>query len=192
VLTRLLHSSAVTSWDVVNEIVGDGVSSGMTALQCVQQKGDWPTVTADGSGQPLVTDLSFVHAAFSTALKYAPTSARLAINDYNTGSANAAKTACMFPLLADIVANAGVPYNRLAVGFQSHVTASPGQFVTKTDLANTFLKLAGLGANAMVTELDIKVSGTDSADERYQAAIWGDYLDACLYASNCIEFINWE
>jgi hypothetical protein len=44
----------------------------------------------------------------------------------------------------------------------------------------------------MVTELDIKLSGTDSADERYQAAIWGDYLDACLYASNCFEFINWE
>jgi endo-1,4-beta-xylanase len=73
---------SVTSWDVVNEVVGDGVSSGMTALQCVQNKGDWPTVTADGSGKPLVTDLSFIYAAFNTAYKYAGNTTRLAVNEY--------------------------------------------------------------------------------------------------------------
>ncbi|KAJ6554861.1 glycoside hydrolase superfamily, partial [Mycena capillaripes] len=161
--------SGVTSWDVLNEVVGD----------------------TDGSGTNLVTDLSFVHAAFSTALQYAPASARLAINDYSTGG-NDAKTACMFQLLADINANAAVPYNRLAVGFQSHISAAPGQFSAKSDLVNNFAKLAALGANAMITEMDIKISGTSSAVERYQAAIWGDYLDACLYASNCFEFINWD
>ena len=77
--------ASVTSWDVVNEIIGDGVSSGMTPLQCVQNKGAWPTVTSDGSGTPLVTDISFVYAAFSTAYKYAGSSTRLALNDYNTG-----------------------------------------------------------------------------------------------------------
>ncbi|KAJ6468506.1 glycoside hydrolase superfamily [Mycena vitilis] len=183
--------AGVTSWDVVNEIVGDGVSNGMTALQCVQNKNDWPTKTADGSGANLVTDLSFVHAAFTTALQYAPASARLAVNDYNTGG-NDAKTACMFALLADINTNAAVPYNRLAVGFQSHITAAPGQFTAKADLSATFAKLAALGANAMITEMDMKISGTSSVNERYQAAIWGDYLDACLYASNCMEFINWD
>ena len=74
--------SSVTSWDVVNEVIGDGVSNGMTALQCVQNKGDWPTVTADGSGQPLVTDLSFIYAAFNTAYEYAGSNTRLAVNDY--------------------------------------------------------------------------------------------------------------
>lgn len=77
--------ASVTSWDVVNEIVGDSVTSGMTALQCVQNKKDWPTVTADGGSTPLVTDLSFVHAAFSTAYTYAGPNTRLAINDYSTG-----------------------------------------------------------------------------------------------------------
>ncbi|KAJ7926273.1 glycoside hydrolase superfamily [Mycena leptocephala] len=163
--------AGVTSWDVVNEIVGDSA--------------------ADGSGTTLVTDLSFVHAAFSTALQYAPTTARLAINDYSTGG-NDAKTACMFQLLADINANAAVPYNRLAVGFQSHVTAAPGQFTSKADLTNTFAKLAALGATAMVTELDMKISDTSSTSERFQAAVWGDYIDACLYASNCFEFVNWD
>ncbi|KAJ7096565.1 glycoside hydrolase superfamily [Mycena belliarum] len=169
--------SNVTSWDVMNEIVGDG--------------NDWPTKASDGSGTNLVTDLSFVHAAFSTALKYASADTRLALNDYNTGG-NDAKTACMFAVLADINANAAVPYDRLAVGFQSHITAAPGQFSSKSALAANFAKLAALGADALITELDIKLNSASSADERYQAAIWGDYLDACLYAANCFEFINWD
>ncbi|KZS90767.1 glycoside hydrolase [Sistotremastrum niveocremeum HHB9708] len=183
--------ASVTSWDVVNEIVGDGTSNGMTAWQCVKNKNSWPTQTSDGSSTNLVTDLSFVHAAFSTALQYAGPSTRLAINDYSTGG-NDAKTACVLAVLADINANAAVPYNRLAVGFQSHITAATGQFVAKSALEATFAKLAALGATAMVTELDIAVSSTSSANLRYQAAIWGDYLDACLYASNCWEFINWD
>lgn len=181
--------SSVTSWDVVNEIVGDGVSNGMTALQCVQNKKVWPTQTSDGSSTTLVTDLSFVHAAFSTALKYAGSSTRLAINDYNTGGSDA-KTACVLAVLADINANAAIPYNRLAVGFQSHISTS--SFVSKAALSSTFSKLAALNATAMITELDISLPSATSAYERYQAAIWGDYLDACLYASNCNEFINWD
>lgn len=88
-----------------------------------------------------------------------------------------AKTACMFTVLADIQSNTSIPYSRLGVGFQSHISATPGGFYTKSALAATFSKLATLGASAMITELDIKLSGTTSADERYQAAIWGDYLD---------------
>jgi len=183
--------SSVTSWDVVNEVVGDGVSNGMTPLQCVQNKGDWPTVTADGSGQPLVTDLSFIYAAFNTAFTYAGSSTRLAVNDYNTGGQDA-KTACVISLIQNIQQNTNIPYDRLAVGFQSHLTASTGGFYTKQALATTFSTLAALGVNAMITEMDIEVSSDTTAYLRYQAAIWGDYLDACLYASNCNEFINWD
>ncbi|KAF8316682.1 glycoside hydrolase [Clavulina sp. PMI_390] len=180
--------SSVTSWDVVNEVVGDGVSSGMTALQCVQNKDVWPTVTSDGSGTTLVTDLSFIHTAFSTAYTYAGSSTRLAINDYNTGGSDA-KTACVISVLKDIQSNTGIPYSRLAVGFQSHISTS--SFVSKAALTSTFSTLAALGVEAMITELDISAA-SDSATLRYQAAIWGDYLDACLYASNCNEFINWD
>ncbi|KAG8842845.1 hypothetical protein FRB96_004707 [Tulasnella sp. 330] len=180
--------ASVTSWDVVNEIVGDGVSSGMTALQCVQNKGDWPTKTVDGGSTNLVTDLSFVHTAFSTAYTYAGSSTRLAINDYNTGG-NDAKTACVIAVLKDVQSSTSIPFSRLAIGFQSHVSTS--SFVSKSALQSTFATLAALGVEAMVTELDISAA-TDSATERYQAAIWGDYLDACLYASNCNEFINWD
>ncbi|KAJ6506808.1 glycoside hydrolase superfamily [Mycena sanguinolenta] len=183
--------SSVTSWDVVNEVIGDGVSNGMTALQCVQNKGDWPTVTADGSGKALVTDLSFIYAAFNTAFQYAGSSTRLAVNDYNTGGQDA-KTACSIALIQNIQQNTNIPYNRLAVGFQSHLTASTGGFYTKQALASTFSTLAALGVSTMITEMDIELNGDTSAYLRYQAAIWGDYLDACLYASNCFEFINWD
>ncbi|KAJ7467603.1 hypothetical protein FB451DRAFT_1401600 [Mycena latifolia] len=111
----------VTSWEVMNEIAGDGVSNGMTAPQCVKNKNDWPMKTADGSGTNLVTDLLFVHTTFSTALQFASASMRLALNDYYTGGNNS-KIACMFAVLADINANAGIPYHRLAVDFQSHVS----------------------------------------------------------------------
>jgi hypothetical protein len=166
-----------------------------SALQCVQNKKAWPTQTADDSNTPLVKDLSFVHAAFSTALKFAGKSTRsvfhslavycasltgiyrLAINDFNTGG-NDAKTACMIQVLQDVNKNAGVPFNRLAVGFQSHVVAAPNQFVAKSALEANLKKLAALGANGLITELDVKLpSGTSSAAERYQAAIYGDYLD---------------
>jgi endo-1,4-beta-xylanase len=142
----------------------------------VQNKKAWPTQTSDNSATALVKDLSFVHAAFSAALKAAPATARLALNDYNTGG-NDAKTACMFAVLADVNATAGVPYDRLAVGFQSHVTAAPGQFVSKAALEANLQKLAALGANGLITELDVKLSSNSSANERYQAAIFGDYLD---------------
>jgi len=129
-----------------------------------------------------VTDLSFVHAAFTTALKYAGTNTRLAINDYNTGGADA-KTACVLAVLADINANAAIPYNRLAVGFQSHISSS--SFTSKAALSATFAKLAALGATAMITELDIAIPSASSANERLQAAIWGDYLDVRVNNKNC-------
>ncbi|KAJ7783946.1 glycoside hydrolase superfamily [Mycena maculata] len=183
--------TSVTSWDVVNEVVGDGVTTGMTALECVQNKGDWPTVTSDGSGVPLVTDLSFVYAAFKTAYTYAGSSTRLAVNDYNTGGQDA-KTACVISLVQSIQQNTSIPYDRLAIGFQSHLMASTGNFYTKEELATTFSTLAALGVNAMITEMDIEIGQNNTAYLRYQASIWGDYVDACLYASNCNEFINWD
>ncbi|KZV77385.1 carbohydrate-binding module family 1 protein [Peniophora sp. CONT] len=181
--------TSVTSWDVVNEVVGDSTTSEMSALQCVQNKNAWPTVTSDGSGTALVSDLSFLHAAFSTAFKFAGPNTRLAINDYGTGGDDA-KTACNIAVLKDVQANTNIPFNRLAVGFQSHV--SDGAFTSKAALTKTFSTLADLGVEAMLTELDVSLSGTAEENLRFQAAIWGDYLDACLYASNCNEFINWD
>lgn len=90
---------------------------------------------------------------------------------------NDAKTACAIAVLKDIQSSTSIPYSRLAIGFQSHVSTS--SFVSKAALTSTFSTLAALGVEAMITELDISAA-TDSATERYQAAIWGDYLDVSL------------
>ncbi|KZV88651.1 glycoside hydrolase [Exidia glandulosa HHB12029] len=188
----------VTSWDVMNEIIGDTTTWDMDALACVQNKNAWPTRSVDGdaTSAPLVNDLSFVHAAFAAAFKAAAPSTRLVYNEYYTGF-NDSKTACVVKLIEDIHNTVKIPLNRLAVGFQSHVTAAPivdfpRSFVPKTDLGATFKRLAGLGVDVLVTEIDIVVQTNTTADARWQAAIWGDTLDACLYASNCHEFINWD
>jgi len=175
---------------VTNELIGDSVTANMTAWECVQSADRWPTVTKDGSSVPLVTNLSFAYAAWSTALKYDP--GRLVYNDYSTGNTNNAKTECVFKLITDIHENAGIPYNRMGVGFQSHIGAQPGYFVPKAQLEATFSQLAAMGVDALITEMDMWIPSNTTAALRYQAAIWGDYLDACLYANNCHEFINWD
>jgi endo-1,4-beta-xylanase len=144
----------------------------------VQNKKVWPTQTSDGSSTTLCTDLTFIHQAFSTALTYAGANTRLMINDYNTGGADA-KTACVLAVLKDINVNANVPFSRLGVGFQSHITASQGQFSAKSALESNFATLAALGATAAITELDIALPSVTTNNQRYQAAIWGDYLDVC-------------
>lgn len=49
--------------------------------------------------------------------------------------------------------------------------------MSKAALTSTFSTLAALGVEAMVTELDISLSSTTTDELRFQAAIWGDYLD---------------
>ena len=72
-------------------------------------------------------------------------------------------------------ANTGISFDRLALGFQSHI--SDTAFTSKAALTQTFSTLAELGAEAMITELDVSLSGTTEENLRFQAAIWGDYLD---------------
>ena len=84
-------------------------------------------------------------------------------------------------MLKDIQANTGIPFNRLAIGFQSHIQET--FFPSKAALTQTFATLAGMGVEALITELDIKLSSTTQADLRFQAAIWGDMLDVRLLCS---------
>jgi endo-1,4-beta-xylanase len=185
----------VTSWDVANELIGDTVSRTMvtlpshiektvslliqTAFQCIEAKKVWPTTKTDDDPTPFLKDLAFVRAAFSAAHAVAVPGSRLVYNDYSTGQNNS-KTECIFKLLADLNANASIPYSRLGVGFQTHISATPGGFASKADLMSTFARLKTLGSGAFITEIDIKLAANTTSDLRYQAAIWGDYLDVSV------------
>lgn len=69
------------------------------------------------------------------------------------------------------------------MGFQSHVQET--NFVSKTELKNTFSSLARLGVDALVTEIDIALTSDDEEHLRMQAAIWGDYIDVSFAALSC-------
>lgn len=81
----------------------------------------------------------------------------------------------MTTVIKDIQSNTSIPFDSLAIGFQSHISIT--SFVSKAALTSTFASLAELGVEAMITELDIDAGADDTDTLRYQAAIWGDYLD---------------
>ena len=83
-------------------------------------------------------------------------------------------------MIKDIQTNTNIPFDRLSIGFQSHVQDT--YFVSKAALSSTFSTLAALGVDAMITELDISLSSTTSDELRFQAAIWGDYLDVSCHS----------
>ena len=94
--------------------------------------------------------------------------------------ANDAKTACEIAVLKDIQENTKIPFDRFAMGFQSHITQTT--FVSKAELTNTFATLAQLGVEAMVTEIDITLDSPAEENLRLQAAIWGDYIDVSRFS----------
>lgn len=104
----------------------------------------------------------------------------------NVGGNNpsAAKTECAFKTLTRLQ-NAKVPVDGL--GIQSHYSARPGSFPTKASAHETLDKLKSMGLLGAITEMDIWVPDLSKEAERYQASIFGDILDTCLYSSNCNE-----
>lgn len=174
-----------TSVDVLNEIVGDSTTTNMSAYECVANKQVWPTTINDTNTTPLLTDLEFVQVALQAAAQ--STNATLVLNDYSTGGNNS-KTACYYKLAQSLQQN-NVPLG--GVGFQSHVGAKSNNFDSKEDLKQTFAQFGALGLDVLITEFDVWLQDASNQSERWQAAIYGDYLDACLYSDNCHDFIVW-
>lgn len=173
----------ITSWDVLNQIVGDNTTTSMTPYDCVASADRWPTMTADNSNKTLFENLSLVYDALKPVHETG-INADFLINDYSTGGLNT-KTYYYLKLIADLKQH-HIPISGL--GFQSHVGAKVGQFDYKSDLQNTFTSLAEFGLSAHITEFDCWIQDRSDESLRYQAAIYGDYMDACLYSSNCKEF----
>ena len=95
-----------------------------------------------------------------------------------------AKTACNIALLKDIQSHTGIPFDRLALGFQSHINET--NFVHKADLTSTFAALADLGVEAMVTESISRstrlATKTCAFKPRYGATTWT--YDPCFSQGN--------
>ncbi|KAJ7940829.1 glycoside hydrolase superfamily [Mycena leptocephala] len=187
----------LVSWDVVNEALTDGATPGMSVTECVVNAARWPNFAIDGnaSSPVLFPDSSFLNTAFlnaDKARKKIGSNLQLFYNDYNGFGGNfpsQAKTECAFNMLAQLK-RSGVPVD--GMGIQSHYSANPGAFPSKESSHFTMDRLKSMGLNGAITEMDCWLPDNTTESLRWQASIFGDILDSCLFSQNCNEFILWD
>ncbi len=158
------YRGRVYAWDVVNEAVDGG------SLR--------DTIWLDVIG-PEYIDLAFrwAHEADPDALLF--------YNDYGGEGINH-KSDAIYDLVTGMLER-GVPVH--GVGLQMHLisdTAPPGR------VAENMERLAELGLQVHVTELDVRIRGEpDDRDLAAQARIYQQVAEACLSARSCTALVTW-
>jgi endo-1,4-beta-xylanase len=164
------YRGTVVAWDVVNEAIDD-------------RGGLRPTIWSQGIGP------DYVEHAFRFARDADPT-ARMYYNDYGAEGVGA-KSDAVFGLVRDLKKK-GVPID--GVGLQMHIGVQSPRAPTPTDLASNVGRLAGLGLDVTVTEMDVRLAGAGGTfDEKLarQAAVYREVLAAALSAPNLRAVLFW-
>jgi endo-1,4-beta-xylanase len=162
---RYANNPAVQSWDVVNEVIGDGTGALRTSF--------WFNTLGE----------NFIDEAFRAA-RAADNNADLCINDYaieNIGQ----KSNALFALVQRLQQR-GVPIT--CVGFQSHLVLNqiPGDFVQNMQ------RFANLGLKVRITELDIRIPlPADNTELQQQAANYTTVVNACRAVAACGGITLW-
>jgi endo-1,4-beta-xylanase len=160
------YRGRIVAWDVVNEAVADDGS-----LR--------DTIWSRGIGP------EYVEMAFRWAHEADP-DALLFYNDYG-GEGLGRKSDGIYGLVGDLVAR-GVPVH--GVGLQMHV--SLGWSPRPQDVAANVARLAELGLEVHVTEMDVRIKAPVTEEElAQQARVYRDLLQVCLSAQSCKAFLLW-
>jgi endo-1,4-beta-xylanase len=159
------YRGRVHAWDVVNEAIDKGSLRDTVWLRTIG---------------PEYLDLAFrwAHEADPGALLF--------YNDYGGEGINR-KSDAIYDLVEGMLER-GVPIH--GVGLQMHVTASwsPGA-VRVLDNMN---RLADLGLQVHITELDVRIRGGPSEhDLQRQADIYRETMETCLAARSCTAYVTW-
>lgn len=159
------YQGQVVAWDVVNEAIdNDGRLRDTIWLRQIGP--------------------DYIAMAFRWAQAADP-AARLFYNDYG-GEGLGPKSDAIYRLVADLVEQ-GVPIQ--GVGLQMHVSLDNAP--SPSAVAVNMQRLAALGLEAQVTEMDVRLALPDSeADRQEQAVIFRDMLSTCLNAANCHNFVT--
>jgi endo-1,4-beta-xylanase len=174
-LTQVLHDHIATvvgryrgrvhAWDVVNEAVDGGGLRDTVWLRTIGPK--------------------YVELAFRWAHEADP-DALLFYNDYGGEGMNR-KSDAIYELVEDLVER-GVPVH--GVGLQMHVVV--GQAPRPDDVQENMARLADLGLQVHITELDVRIRGDPTELElEAQAGTYREIMETCLGASNCTAFVMW-
>ncbi|WP_340401278.1 endo-1,4-beta-xylanase [Paenibacillus sp. FSL H8-0079] len=145
------YQGQVHTWDVVNEVISDG-----GGLRNEASGSKWRDIIGDVDGDG--DDSDYIELAFRYAREADP-DAVLVINDYGL-EGSASKLNDMVELVEKLLAK-GTPID--AVGFQMHVSMY-GPDVQQ--IREAFNRVAALGVNIQVTELDVSIYSGSSEQEK--------------------------
>jgi endo-1,4-beta-xylanase len=161
------YKGKIVAWDVVNEAIDDQTGGLRTASFWYEKIGP-----------------DYIRMAFEFAHAADP-AAKLYYNDYEAEDMGK-KSDGVYRLLKELKA-AGVPIH--GIGWQMHVPN--GYRVTEANRQNA-ARLAALGLEMMITELDVRTRVPATAEAlATQATAYQDILAFCLGQSNCKALVTW-
>ncbi|MEP7273024.1 MAG: endo-1,4-beta-xylanase [Acidobacteriota bacterium] len=162
------YKGRIWAWDVVNEAIDENQKDGF------RQDSFWyRTIGPD-----------YVKLAFQMAREADP-GAILYYNDFSIED-KGKKSEFVFRLLSRLERE-GVPVD--GMGWQMHIAAG---FKIKNEHRQNAERLAALGLELSITELDVRIKLPGDADsERKQAETFGDVAMFCLTQPNCRALVLW-
>lgn len=166
---------SIKEWDVVNECLDDDQSiirsnpEGYTLRQTV-----WQRAIGD----------DYIDSAFVYARRVDP-NILLYLNDYDVEHQGKAKSVA-FANLVKHLQNRNIPID--GVGLQCHFSVDE---VDSAKFDATFKRFAEMNLKCVITELDMGVKNTTSADFEEQARLYRVVTDIMLHNDNCPYMVIW-
>lgn len=169
ILAEVSHyRGQVNIWDVVNE----AINSNGSLRDSIWLRGIGP---------------DYLDMAFRWAHEANP-QARLFYNDYG-GEGLGQKSDAIYNLVAGMIKR-GVPIN--GVGLEMHVSVDG--YPPPQDVLANMKRLAALGLEIQITEMDVKIQGDPRPMQvklNTEAQIYRDMLSTCLDVKQCTAFVMW-
>ena len=170
------YKGKVREWDVVNECLDDDQS-------IVRSNPDGYTLRQQSVWQRAIGD-DYIELAFQYAHEADP-DAELYLNDYGVELQGKTKSLAFYNLAVSLKAK-GVPIH--GVGLQCHFSIGE---VDGVKLNRTIQRFAEAGLKCIITELDMGVPSTSSANLEEQARMYRMITDIVLNNDNCPSMLIW-
>ncbi len=170
ILTSVSHyKGKLIAWDVVNEAINYGPPYRLRSDSV------WGTTIGP----------DYIDKAFQWARETDP-DVKLFYNDTG-GEGLGAKSDAVYALAKDLKSR-GIPID--GVGLQMHLSfANP---IKPADLAANLQRLADLGLEVQITEMDVATPDPITPEKMaVQAGIYRDVVSACRAAANCRALLTW-
>jgi len=165
------YKGKIQQWDVINEPFKDGSGTLRSSI--------WQQVIGN----------DYIDSAFVWAHRADP-NAKLYLNEYGAESYGSTKSNAMYNYTKSMKER-GIPIT--GVGLQCHFTVNSINF---TKLEQNIKRYADIGLEAIMTELDVRITKTDyNADINkwlsYQAEDYRKLVKICLDNSNAKTILTW-